>query len=110
MMTTMSWGARLGLLALALSLGLIWAGVAHAQDSFGDQYGSPVDSGEAAIESTDSAATATAAATSASGGITTGVLPLTGGPLLPFVALGMLSLSTIGLLAFRRSGRQRQDT
>ena len=106
-MISVSRGARLLLLTLILSLGLVWAGAAYAQDPVGDQYGSKVASGEAAIASADSASTATTAAKPASGGITMGILPLTGGPLLPFVALGILGLSTFGLIAFRRSGDRR---
>lgn len=108
-MITVSRSTRLLLLTLTLSLGLMWAGAAYAQDPAGDQYGSQVASGEAAIASADSASTAKTAAQPASGGITMGILPLTGGPLLPFVALGVLGLSTFGLLALRRSGDRRQD-
>ena len=124
MMTMLNRSARVLLLACALLSVLVWGGAAHAQDSFGDQYGSPVDSGEAAIESAESSApdasasaasdasasasgasASAAAATTASGGITSGILPLTGGPLLPVLALGLLCLSTGGLLASRLIGR-----
>ena len=124
MMTVLYRSARVLLLACALLSVLVWGGAAHAQDSFGDQYGSPVDSGEAAIESAESsvsdasasaasasdASASAAAATTASGGITSGILPLTGGPLLPVLALGLLCLSTGGLLASRLIGRGRRDT
>ena len=124
-MTTMLYrSARVLLLACALLSVLVWGGAAHAQDSFGDQYGSPVDSGEAAIESAESSASdasasaasapgasaSATAATTANGGITSGILPLTGGPLLPVLALGLLCLSTGGLLASRLIGRERRDT
>lgn len=118
MVTIVSRSARVLLLACALLSVLVWGGVAHAQDSFGDQYGSPVDSGEAAIESAEpsasaasasaSAASASATAATASGGITSGVLPLTGGPVLPVLALGLLCLSTGGLLASRLIGGRDQ--
>lgn len=123
MMTIVSRSARVLLLACALLSVLVWGGVAHAQDSFGDQYGSPVDSGEAAIESAESSASdasasaasasassASATAATATGGITSGILPLTGGPMLPVLALGLLCLSTGGLLASRLMGRERRDT
>jgi hypothetical protein len=134
MMTMLNRSARVLLVACALLSVLVWGGAAHAQDSFGDQYGSPVDSGEAAIESAESSApdasasaasasdasasgasasgasASAAAATTASGGITSGILPLTGGPLLPVLALGLLCLSTGGLLASRLIGRGRRDT
>lgn len=108
-MITISWSARLVLLALILLLGLTWAGAAHAQDAFDDQYGSQVASGEAAIASANPTATASATAGPASGGEKMGILPDTGGPLLPFAALGILGLSSVGLLALRRSSDQRQD-
>jgi hypothetical protein len=114
-MLTVSWSARLVLLALILLVGLTWAGAAQAQEAFEDQYGSQVASGEAAIESVADSATggadpATGGADPATGGETMGLLPFTGGPLVPFAALGILALSSVGVLALRRSGDQQQDT
>lgn len=119
-------GARPVLLTLALVLTLVfgWTALAHAQTSFEGQYGSPTASGEDAIEaSTDASGGAPAAsggsALTASGGVEPSpggsgsasssgsssliaVLPDTGGPLLPLLALGTLALGFAGTLALRR--------
>ncbi|MDQ3659411.1 MAG: hypothetical protein M3338_07020, partial [Actinomycetota bacterium] len=104
-----------------------WATAAHAQDTpAASQYGGPTETGESAINQaldpsgyTDTGANAGGSSltgvTEASGvleaGATggsglTGVLPSTGGPLLPLVLLGGLALSSAGLLLARRNSRQ----
>ena len=101
-----------------------WATAAHAQDTpAASQYGGSTETGESAINQAldSSGETGTGAIaggsslTGASGvleaGATggsglTGVLPSTGGPLLPLALLGGLALSSAGLLLARRNSRQ----
>jgi LPXTG-motif cell wall-anchored protein len=96
-------GFRPALLSLILMLVLVlsWAAVAQAQDPFAAQYGNPAAAGEAAIMS--AGVSGGGGGTQAAAGVPTGILPSTGGSLLPFVALGLLALSSAGLLAIRRT-------
>ncbi len=107
---------------LAVVLLLTWAAVAFAQTSYDGQYGDPTASGETAILSSGeegpssgggSAAedpasgrdsgVASAASDPANGVIPfTGLLPETGGPVLPLLAFGILALGSGGLLVLRR--------
>lgn len=99
------------ILALVLTLG--WTTFAYAQTSSGTQYGSRTASGETAIHELSSGASSASAsagvssasvsAVGSSGGTgITGVLPNTGGPMIPFAVLGGLALCTTGLLVIRR--------
>jgi len=119
-------------LALAVTvvmlLGLMsWTAVAYAQNRPNDvQYGSPTESGEAAIERSGNSATTGSAGGSGyegsaggsgyegsaggsgyrgSAGVA-GVLPATGGPLLQLAALGTLALASTGLLVLRHHNRR----
>jgi len=101
-----------------------WATAAHAQDTpAASQYGRSTETGESAInealdpsgETGTDAIAGGSSLTGASGvleaGATggsglTGVLPSTGGPLLPLALLGGLALSSAGLLLARRNSRQ----
>jgi len=101
-----------------------WATAAHAQDTpAASQYGRSTETGESAInqaldpsgETGTGAIAGGSSLTGASGlleaGATggsglTGVLPSTGGPLLPLALLGGLALSSAGLLLARRNSRQ----
>lgn len=110
------------LLTAALMFALIWGTAAHAQASGGKQYGSQTASGEAAISganiggnsessssNTNSSGTASSGEGTSEGGSgnATGleVLPSTGGPVLPFIVLGVFALSATGLIALRRTNR-----
>lgn len=98
-MVLRSIGARLALLlTVALMLVFSWTAVAYAQTSADEAYGSPTQSGEVAIAEIEGPGAAVAAAESPP----SGVLPETGGPLLPLVALGVFALSATGLIAIRR--------
>jgi hypothetical protein len=104
-------------LALALVSLFAWTASASAETSFKGQYGNPTASGEAAIAASGgdsgSALTASGGGDPSSGdtgssvatmGVLplTGILPDTGGPLLPLFAFGAFALSFAGLLALRR--------
>ena len=114
------------LLAAALMLVLIWGTAAYAQASGGQQYGSQTASGEAAISKANIGGTSKSSSGTGSSGTgssgegysgegaseggaanATGleVLPSTGGPILPFIALGVFALSATGLIALRRNNR-----
>jgi hypothetical protein len=110
-------GARLvlsSLLSLTLTLVLLslWSAVAFAETSRFGQYHDPTASGEAAIAASgghSSGSPLVAAgeddpsSASASGVLPlTGLLPDTGGPLLPLLALAIFASSFAGLLALRR--------
>lgn len=108
------------LLSLTLTLILlsVWPSVAFAEPSFVGQYGNPTASGEVAIAASgggsgNSLASCGEAQLTAGGedpcsassaGVLplTGLLPDTGGPLLPLFALAVLASSFAGLLALRR--------
>jgi LPXTG cell wall anchor motif len=104
--------AYLVLLSLTLMLALlfVWTVGAYAQTSFEGQYGNPTASGEAALAasghnsgSVDPSSGSTDSPASAMGVLPlTGVLPDTGGPLLPLFALGVLALGFAGILLLRR--------
>jgi hypothetical protein len=74
-------------LALVVAFTLLWAAVALAEGSSGDQYGAPT--GPSGVV-----------------GEAVGVLPPTGGPLLIFAIVG-LALTTTGLALLRRRFRGR---
>ena len=97
-------------LTLILALLFVWTVDAYARTSFEGQYGSPTASGEATLTasghnsgSVDSSAGATDPSASTMGVLPlTGVLPDTGGPLLPLFGLGVLGLGLAGILLLRR--------
>jgi LPXTG-motif cell wall-anchored protein len=73
--------------ALVMAFTLLWAAVALAQGSSGDQYGAPTGPSGVVGEAVS-------------------VLPETGGPLLIFAIVG-LALTTTGLALLRRRFRGR---
>ncbi len=106
------------LLTLVLGLTLGLTAVAQAQETSADEeYGNQADPGLRAIEdafasSDNGGSLAThwsqdsnnsAGAPDTTDVLSSGVLPLTGGSLLPVIALGVLALSAIGLIAVRRT-------
>lgn len=86
------------ILALVTTLFVGWSATANAQTSFDSQYGDPIASGQEAIESSGAASETGAAAVA-------GVLPDTGGSMFFFLALGVLALSSTGLLVLRHNSR-----
>ena len=96
---------KLLVLALAMALVLGWSATANAQTSSDSQYGDPMSSGQEAIESS-STASGSGAASDPGSVAAAGVLPDTGGSVLPFLALGTLALSSTGLLMLRHNSRR----
>jgi len=83
-------------LVLVLVLVFGWSAIAYAQTSADAQYGNPAPK---------------VTVSGGGGGTETGagigeVLPATGGPLLPLVAIGTFALGTTGLLVLRRADRR----
>lgn len=87
------------ILVLVTALVVGWSAAAEAQTSFDDQYGDPLSSGQEAIESSGDVSDPGSVAAA-------GVLPDTGGPMLPFFALGALALGSTGLLMLRHNSRR----
>jgi hypothetical protein len=98
--------AYLVLLSLSLMLALlfVWTVDAYAQTSFEGQYGNPTASGEAALAASghNSGSVDPSSGSTDSSASAMGVLPDTGGPLLPLFALGVLALGLAGILLLRR--------
>ena len=112
-------------LFVALTMALGWAAVAQAQEGPAEnEYGNPAGSGGRAIQAADIGAGNGGGGNGGGGNggggngggggdgdgrvaAVTGRLPSTGGALLPFAALGILALSSAGLLALRREGQSR---
>ncbi len=108
--------------ALVLTLALVfgWSAIAFAQTSSEAQYGSPTETAagnpavaggtEAKIGSAEAKAgeaeAKVAEAKAKAEGAKAKVLPATGGPLLPLVALGALALGATGMLVLRQVGRR----
>ena len=113
---TVATGMRVILMLLASMCVLVigWTAAAQARTSTAGQYGSPTDSGVAAISAASKGSggaaltSGGAALTSVDGGAgsagvlpLTGLLPETGGPLLSLALLGALSLGCGGVLSLR---------
>lgn len=104
-------------LVFALAAVFMLASTAHAQeqDPMGDQYDPAVtvedsegqDSSNSSNSGTDGAVASDSVSASDSSESSSGseieALPSTGGPLLPFLALGALALGATGLLVSRRN-------
>ena len=115
--TLRSFGLMMLLLTFVLGLTLGLTAIAQAQTSKDEEYGNQAASGLQAIEGAFASSGGSGSHHSngshsshnsgghpdATGVLSSGVLPFTGGSLLPPIALGVLALSAIGLIAVRRS-------
>lgn len=94
-------------LVVVTSVAFLWATAAQAQSPSDVQYGSPTESGTAAVSSADFPTGESSEGYTGGGpaGALSGVLPATGGSQLFVFALGTLALGATGLLVLRHIGR-----
>jgi hypothetical protein len=94
-------GVKVVSLVLVLALVFGWSATAYAQTSAKAQYGNP-----APRVTVPGGGGGTASAKGGGGTAKAKVLPATGGPLLPPVALGAFALGATGLFVLRQLGRR----